>query len=522
MNDEALSLDLYDDGYLADVKLPIDRYPGPFTDVDPRHFGQPRPFQFGDAGAANAPAYSNGVRVARDASTGYGLYEVSRAQNFPAFPYFSTNQVVIAYSYPNEELAEQDQLGMALGVLDFASDYLTYGTFLHTILRDVRNLRYDKSGNDIGTGCRFDFDIGAGGLTANLDVNGNPVLVAAALQAAMNAAASVANISVVYSETTHKFTVSRASGTLNLRPKSGPNPHVAPSGSWAILGYDTSSDKTGASSYLAERAIFTGPDEDHHIRWLDLGLITPPELTTAFPVTFPALIVPWLLFVVLKVPMSRIDYPSFEAAAQSQFDRDLYVNLTIREETTFGEVLSRLQRAGFMDVILDSDGVWTCIDHLDPAAPVRSFSDVDYLSWEIAQATSEIYKSVRVLYHNDPETNEYLKSYEAVSVLGADVKFGAQQILEWPTDGAVSVASAWWTHGDRLHRLSANVPRVASFSCVGKLLDLQVGDRITLSRSRALDPTGTLSAVVFRILDLSHDYLAGSSSCVAVEDLPYL
>lgn len=97
------------------------------------------------------------------------------------------------------------------------------------------------------------FDIGGSNLTATLTVGfyKTPIEAADALATAMTAQAGT-SITVTYSSTTGKFTVSKASGTLNIDWQSG--------ASTAGLAFGFTADDTGALSYVSDSAVsFAAP-----------------------------------------------------------------------------------------------------------------------------------------------------------------------------------------------------------------------------------------------------------------------
>jgi hypothetical protein len=97
----------------------------------------------------------------------------------------------------------------------------------------------------------LDFDIGGGELNATVPVKWykTPHQLAEAVQASMNALAS--GITVTYSNSTGRFTIAKASGTLELLWDSGTNTATSIG---TLLGFDVAADDTGSLSYLADSA----------------------------------------------------------------------------------------------------------------------------------------------------------------------------------------------------------------------------------------------------------------------------
>lgn len=96
----------------------------------------------------------------------------------------------------------------------------------------------------------IDFDDGAVKVaTVAAQLYKDPHELASALQAAMNAVSS--GITVVYSDTTGKFTIAKASGTLSLLWNTGVNTAQTIG---TKLGFSVAADDTGSLSYLADNA----------------------------------------------------------------------------------------------------------------------------------------------------------------------------------------------------------------------------------------------------------------------------
>ena len=99
----------------------------------------------------------------------------------------------------------------------------------------------------------LDFDDGGGeeNVSVAQKTYKDPCELAEALQAAMDAA-TADNITVTYSDSTGKFTVATDGGTLSLLWDSGTNTATTIG---AALGFDTSADDTGSTSYEGDSAI---------------------------------------------------------------------------------------------------------------------------------------------------------------------------------------------------------------------------------------------------------------------------
>ena len=100
---------------------------------------------------------------------------------------------------------------------------------------------------------KLDFDIGGGALAATMPIRWykDPYQLASAVTDAMNAV-STDVITVSYADSTKKYTISTAGGTLNLLWNTGTN---TASTIGALLGFSVAADDTGATSYEADSAI---------------------------------------------------------------------------------------------------------------------------------------------------------------------------------------------------------------------------------------------------------------------------
>lgn len=103
----------------------------------------------------------------------------------------------------------------------------------------------------------IDFNIGAGQLTATLTAKAykTPIDLAREVTTKMTAAAGVA-ITCSFSSTTGKFTISKASGTLQLLWNTGTN---TANTAGTKLGFSVAANDTGSLSYTADNALSYNP-----------------------------------------------------------------------------------------------------------------------------------------------------------------------------------------------------------------------------------------------------------------------
>jgi hypothetical protein len=341
----------------------------------------------------------------------------------------------------------------------------------------------------------------------------------------MRAVAGVADINVVYSHTTHKFTVSKGAGTLNLLPNTGAN---KANEAWRVfLGFKTDADKTGGLTYTSDEATFRDCDTDHIVRVVPRGFID--DATGKITGTPSALIIRhaeaalYVLTQYLGVPLVQIDVASFRAGATAEaLNNGTVIHALIggSDSVTVAEFFRRCQLgAKYADIVAGPDGVWKWRTYSATGAAAQSFFDRDFLSFSIVKDPINIAKSVRVRYlaENSEAVPIAPRMAESAQDPGVLVKHGQQKVEQFDAyaDNATAVLA------QSLSRLWAANPRVVEFQSRGKLADLTIGDRIAITRSRGLDQTGALSATLFRIISLSHDFIAGVSTCTAVENVSF-
>ncbi len=102
-----------------------------------------------------------------------------------------------------------------------------------------------------GVNDKLDFDEGGGELPVEIPEGQYDFQTLGDKLASLMTVAAAATITVTYNVGTRKFTISSTGATFNLRWNTGTNAAVSIGG---LLGYDTSADDTGATSYLADNA----------------------------------------------------------------------------------------------------------------------------------------------------------------------------------------------------------------------------------------------------------------------------
>jgi hypothetical protein len=505
----------------------------------------------GAATNANKPA-----RVDLTGS-GYGVYEIGDGSaslaGFPdaiadyTGPSGSARQIPNLWVYPNEEMADKDVFGFTLAAISQAiafqwyvggptvQPFWSYDKALGriTVLDDIRNYTRERDGTSADASLIFDFSIGGGALSAVIPpgivvgaggslyyLSAN--MLAASLQERMRTASGAADIFVDYSHTTHLWTVRKTAGTLSLLTSTGSSSKLR---AWEKLGFDPSTDKTGALTYTGSTATFTSPEADHIVRVVSFGFKDDAAGTiTGTPsavISKHADVAEYILRQYLKVPASQIDAASFTAGAAAE--TTALVGVALKEQMASSEFLTRLEAGAIADLRIDGDGLWSWKPYSASTPVSQDFFDRDFLSFSIKRDPSNVFSSVRVTYGQNPGRDSE-KKYEYVADSAIPTKHRRLEVLPIETWIGASTAqdAAAQLLGQRMARLAAANPRVVTFTARGKLVDVLQGDIIRLTRARAFDSTGALAAVRFRVLGLRHNHIAGTSECSAVEDVQFL
>lgn len=452
-----------------------------------------------------------------ETSKGYGIYEVVDCDGWPHGVDDLGSDKLVVYAYHDAEAAEKDDTFRrywsrltAFRGPDYDYD-LQKGIL--TLLRDIRPVLITYE-NHIA-----DFDIGGGTLSAKLPVLGGNFSLRLVgedyLRQWMNSAAGVSDIDVVYDDLTKKFTVSKASGTLNLRCATGPN---AARSLWGLLGFDASTDKTGALSYTSDSGVWENvdhvilrvkangyaDDDDGTYTGTPGGeILKPPDVTR------------FLLEQIVRIGREQIDVPSFEAARSDDPDfLDLYLGSGGRT-VQVTEVIEAIETACNVDIIMRSGKLrWQKRDTSVPP-DVLELQDRDYLAFEGGYESEDYFATTRLRWQKSPVTGEDWVS--TVTRSDVPLRFGRTQDREFIT--ALSHNAANWAN-TRLNQLSeegATKRRRFRVTVKGRALKKVVGDKIQLTRSKGLDESGALSQVLFRIVGKRDDWARWISELKVIE-----
>lgn len=512
VNDSQAELQVEDLRSVMEVVLPTEA----FDDAgEQRDNARPIPLIFG------LSRNTRPSRRALDVTTGYGEYVVCDT-SFWAPGISGTgsaggtgNEV---YSYLNEEAANKLDSTKRVALDSTKGDY-TQNALLGTmeITHDVRLIEITREN------CLLDFVTGVTTAVALIPlglyyIGDGHVSVATnrrglldAIRVAMNTALA-GTYGLVYDEATHKVTISRSGGNINLMWKTGTNraSSVGPT-----LGFDADTDDTGGSTYTGPDSLFKTSD-DHIIR-ADVNGFRDDSSGTYTGIIDGSIfkasdVLRWLLRVVLGLPSWRVDTASFDDA-RSTCGQVLSIYLGASSSIgggaftlTLQQIVDRFEAGAFADVVMDGSGIFYFKKRSStvPDDAPRLY-DRDYLDFRGFYAAQDVYGTVRINYAQDPTTG-IVKGSELTNddTILRDSRQHLRTFDSFLTET---------TDADAAVILLATLARAAirhfELRVKGKLLKCKVGDLIILTRSQALLGAGDSALVdgVFRIMWISKNFL---------------
>jgi len=181
-------------------------------------------------------------------------------------------------------------------------------------------------------------------------------------------------------------------------------------------------------------------------------------------------------------------------------DRTQVLKMFIDHETTFGDVLGKLEAGQLWKWIRLNDGTYgTVVGEAGEPANTPHFRDQDFLSFKMELDQDDITQAVTVLYDEDPVVGDF-KSASASSDVAKffymrEDSMEVETFLSSGTDAATLAA-------DYLARFE--VPIItAIFEVHAKGIELLPWrDKVKLTRTRAAYAGGTLAGVLFRIVKM--------------------
>ncbi len=506
VTDREVRLRLDNERTIYRESLPRRRYDeATYANLAQQDKGRCRPIVFGVV---------TGMRPARRSLTadGYGVYEIADVADAPGAGIKTIDYI---YAYESEEAAtardSTRRIILSASSGELTAD-LTNGIF--TIDRDVKPIRVTYENN------RVDFDIGGGALVSELLPGlyhvelvpefGDPASIAGYLAGRMNADAGTADITVTYGESTHKFTIAKGAGTLNLLCATGANKHRA---MWKVLGFNPNTDRTGALTYTADATTFGSVDE--HIIRCDATAYRDDTSgtytgTASATIQLAPDIVRALLHCWMKVPLAQIDTASF-VAARAVCTQNLAVYLGA--ERSIAELFEAIEASVHADITLEG-GVWYFRprDTSTPADIVDAY-DYDILpGFEGDYDPEDYYEIVVVGYSPDPVTGEPKVEQKTTSSVGA--RWNRHKQRTWQT--YLSLAANVTARRDAIATLASTKRRRYRLLVKGKALQLVPGKKLRITRSAGLGTTAP-SALLVRVLGARHDWAAWASDLDVVE-----
>jgi len=444
------------------------------------------------------------------APNGCGKYEICD----PSYTSAGEDASVAVYAYVDDAAASKEDAtrrkGLAVGTDYSANPRNGSGIGRLTILRDVAPIVIDEENRAL------DFNIGAGAFTSRIAVGiYTPATLLVALAANMNSVASVADITATLSTTTHKITIAKGAGTLQLLCKTGSDRDIS---MWKEIGFDMATDKTGALTYDGDSALFESP-EDHVIRvGASFGICDDSSGTytgTAFRwISYESEIIHYLLGAVFKLPSEQIDAASFVAARADVRRRTGAIYLAPSDNPiTFGEIIERVETGSGADVRI-VDGQWTWVWRETVAETgVVDIVDSDYLTFSTSYDAEDVYETVVLGLTPRPVSGRY----QTVQATDGRIRVRSGQKGQRTFFTAISVVSEATTRLIGLRNEAHVKRRRFRFSIKGKALLRPVGSHLRLTRAQAPDTTGALSNLLVRIIRKRDNFASWQSDIDAVE-----
>ena len=519
VTDSAVSFDLEDDRKLLLRTLPTRTYndnsgTGAYQPADR---GRSRALLWGTKTGIRPVQYD--IHTTGGGPVSLGSYEVADCTDWPAIGLAWMDYV---YWYTDEDaaLVRSAARRVAVGSTGASSIVESLPTGRFDVLHDMRPIILTDENN------KLHFDIGGAVLVAApsttwppYPLSGlptyDPTSLCSEITYWMNTIAGTSDIRCIFKDVTQKVQIERDSGTLNLRCATGADVQM---GIWAILGFNVTADRTGSLGYLADR-VFTSPAGDQILRidargYGDDGAGTYTGTASAVIEKAPD-IGRFILREILKVPASAINLPSFVAARTGAKPCSLYIG----SPRTVSDVFSELETSGNFDFVLNG-GVWYCLPR-DTSTPAGTpaLVDADFLSFGSHYDPEDLYGTVRLTYNDAPDSDELTEMGE-VSAAAVALRHGRPDQRAFATCLRDKADATYPLSGSRLEAIAAQAQvkrRRFRFSTKGKALQVPVGGKILLTRSRGLDTTGALSSLLVRVISKRDDWTRWVSDVEAIE-----
>jgi len=520
VSDGLVLFDLQDDRQLLKQTLPR-HFVNQDADVAQVDQGRPRALVFGRALNIRPP------RVDLSANN-LGIYEVADP-SYASTRVISSNDV---FCYIDVEAADKQD---SMRRVDLKSVDFSYSTTTNRIeiLQDVTPKVVTVENN------RIDFNIGGAALVATITprvylpgykstggaYSGSRYLCNE-IATVMNAAAGTADILVTLSASTHKVTISKGAGTLQLLCSTGANRDLA---MWDLLGFDNGADLTAALTYTGGTAIYQSADQ--HIVRVDAVTATYADDasgtytgTAGATIQLGPDIAHFILRQVQGVSVLQIDVPSFVAGRGLGLGGTViavYLGASGEETLELGEIFAQIAASCHADILSEA-GVWYWRPRSAGTVPtpVVDVSESDILDFVGLYEPEDNYEIVRVAYGQDVSTGIYRTQEVSSAAIG--LRFGRPNQRTWKTyiPAGVTGDSAASARAGNIGAVIAWKKSLRFEVAVrGKALLLPVGAKLRITRSRGLGTTAP-SALLCRILAKTDDWANWTSRLLVIEDNP--
>lgn len=348
-----------------------------------------------------------------------------------------------------------------------------------------------------------------------------PLRFAAALERAMLIGASLSTgIAVTWSDDDEsplgfKFTItgSGAVTTLDLLTKTGRQ-----KSGWAMLGFATDNDQTGALTYTAAQAYYV-PDTD-----IDVAVVRASYVgyaddadgtytgTAGKPIEKGADIIRFLLRRHIRVAADRIDDASFDDVRVAGEQLAVWVGETGRLD----EIMATICTSDLADLVIDGDRYFYTLrsSTFDEVRGVELF-DRDFIGGLTSRPQlTDVYGTVRVLYDFRPSKDAPQSMEQGTP---ARVRYSRKDKRDWNTYHLTAAAAT-----EVLNAIVAPASvakRRYTISCRGQLARVRFGQvfRINPVRGGMSDSTGSVGPVDLILLQKDTDFYSHACNVQAVE-----
>ena len=503
VDDTLIRLDLQDERSTFHRMLPERVYDEvDLPNLDSKDFqGKARPIFFG------VKSHINPARTDYDGTnTKYGNYEICDTTDAPN----GIKSIDAVYAYDSKTAADESTTSLRKKLTETTHYTTDLTNAVFDVIVDVGPYLVKSGVTD-----KIDFSEGGAELTGSIAVGQYTAAgLAAAIQTAMRAVGA-GNENVTYSESTNKFTISKGAGTLALKVTSGTNKNRS---IYKTIGFTT--ERSGSLSYLGDEVTFTAVDTDHYIRCDAQGY--KDTAAGAYTGTANALIevgahvCKTLLIEFMGKQSGIIDSTSFAYSAERAPESlALFLNSTISTR----EIFERLEFSNIANIVITGAGTVKYIVYTGTTSTEKTalthVQDWHISDFSIEQDATEIFKTVKIYYNQDPSLNTYYAS--SATDLSVPVRLGRPDIKEIYTyirilDNANNAAG-------RFLELARRAARKVTMTVKGSLLmNHEVGDKIRITRRRGLSIGGVIVDTVFRIVNVKKNYLTGDVQVDLVDD----